>query len=65
MRKALKQLSAVAMAVVMSASFMSVNADAKTVTQAINGGVATFICAANNSGARAEKNVCREERRSA
>ena len=54
MRKILKQVFVTAMAVIMSLSFMSVKAGAKTVTEAVNGGVATFICATNSKGARAE-----------
>lgn len=54
MRKILKQLFLMAMAVVLSLSFMSVKVSAIMVTEAVNGGVATFICAVNNSGARAE-----------
>lgn len=54
MRKILKQIFVTAMAVIMSLSFMSVKASAKTVTEAVNGGVATFICATNSKGARAE-----------
>lgn len=54
MRKILKQLFLMAMAVVLSLSFMSVKVRAITVTEAVNGGVATFICAKNSSGARAE-----------
>lgn len=54
MRKILRQIFVTAMAVVMSLSFISVKANAKTVTEAVNGGVATLICAVNSGGARAE-----------
>lgn len=54
MRKNFKKIFASALVILVLLSFMSVKTSAKTVTQAVNGGTATLICAVNVSGARAE-----------